>query len=169
MIGGVHDKSAPTGIRGICLKPIIGGAPINCAPTRYDRWCLVKFIINALRAGDDASNKPSRIRWGLPHLNGSQRWMPSMDALEINLPHKCGPIGIGTRVLGSNPYVVGGGTIIGSRFVVSPARVVCRNQALLEEFGRLEPTYVVFETRAVHNPRIARTPHGIQYPHQVTT
>src|SRR5260370_36022573 len=94
--------------------------------------------------------------------------MPSMDALEINLPHKCGPIGIETRVLGSKPYVVGGGTVIGSRFVVSPARVGCRNQALLEEFGRLEATYVGWETRGVHNARIERTNHGIEYHEQVT-
>src|SRR5712692_2867165 len=94
--------------------------------------------------------------------------MPIGCSLEINLPHKRGPIGIETRVLGSKPYVVGGGTVIGSRFVVSPASVVCRNQALLEEFGRLEATYVGCETRGVHNAWIERTTHGIEYHEQVT-
>ena len=28
--------------------PKIGGAPMNCAPTRYDRCCLVKFVIAPL-------------------------------------------------------------------------------------------------------------------------
>ncbi len=46
------DKSAPTGIRGICLKPIIGGgrevvihAPLRFAEAPTDGWSNVLMCI----------------------------------------------------------------------------------------------------------------------------
>jgi len=35
IISQQSHKSAPTGIRGICLKPIIGDAGINAPPTQW--------------------------------------------------------------------------------------------------------------------------------------
>ena len=39
-IGDVRDKSAPTGIQGMCLKPIIGGVRDKSAPTGIQGMCL---------------------------------------------------------------------------------------------------------------------------------
>jgi hypothetical protein len=40
----VRDKSAPTGIRGICLKPIIGGVHDKSAPTGVWGILLISII-----------------------------------------------------------------------------------------------------------------------------